>query len=236
MTSELLLSIMRLSIRCLSVCPSNMTSLSASQSTASLSASAGEAGGALGSCRSDEGAAGQDVCARGPGSGRGVGRNHGSSGRGPSNASPERPACCGRGGGGGCPVCIAVRPRAETCRHRRSAPVSSSLSQPGQLTGPVHLCQCERRHRGSARHLGVPHDTAQLPRERPLELSRRTTPDVRGGRAAFSCVECMHKLTTATSLLFPTGTRRACCPFLHRSCRRMRMRGWRAGGRCAPPR
>ena len=165
-----------------------MTSLSASQSAASLSASAGEASGALGSCRSDEGVAGQDVCARGPGSGRGSGRNHGSSGRGASNASTERPACCGRGSSGGGPVCPAVRPRAETSHHRRSAPVSSSLSQPGQLTCPVHVCQCERRHRGSARHLGVPHDAAQLPRERPLELSRGTTPDVRGGRAAFSCV------------------------------------------------
>jgi len=125
--------------------------------------------------------------------------------------SPARPACCGRGGGGGCPVCIAVRPRAETCRHRRSAPVSSSLSQPGQLTGPVHLCQCERRHRGSARHLGVPHDTAQLPRERPLELSRRPMPDVRGGRASISFVECMHKLAMAP---YPVARGRTCGPLL----------------------
>jgi len=60
-------------------------------------------------------------------------------------------------------------------------------------------------------YLGVPHDAAQLLRERPLELSRRPMPDVRGGRASFSFVECMHKLTMAPS---SSGTREDVRPFV----------------------
>jgi hypothetical protein len=213
MTSEFLLSIKRLSTRCLFVCPSIMTS---AQSTAALSATAGEGWWcALGSCRSDEGATGQDTCAREDLSAAlAVAATTAAAAGGLRMPSRERPACCGRGSGGGCPVCIAVHPRAEMCRHRRSAPVSSSLSQPGQLTG-LFTCASVSDATSAAlttsAYLGVPHDAAQLLRERPLELSRRPMPDVRGGRASFSFVECMHKLTMAPS---SSGTREDVRPFV----------------------
>ena len=111
-------------------------------------------------------------------------------------------------------MCIAVRPRAETCRivalllsHRASL---SQVSLPGSFTC-ASVSDATSAALTTSAYLGVPHDAAQLLRERPLELSRRPMPDVRGGRASFSFVECMHKLTMAPS---SSGTREDVRPFV----------------------
>jgi hypothetical protein len=207
MTSELLLSIKRLSTRCLFVCPSIMTS---AQSTAALSATAGEGWWcALGSCRSDEGAAGQDTCAREDLSAAVAVAA--------TTAAAEivafecllergRPAAAEA-------VAEAVQCALQCALEQRCVAIvalllsrRASLSQvslPGLFTC-ASVSDATSAALTTSAYLGVPHDAAQLLRERPLELSRRPMPDVRGGRASFSFVECMHKLAMAPS---SSGTR-----------------------------